>query len=292
MKVKTSYGITLCRYNKDNHVEVLLIKKRYSYQYLSFIMGHYKKSDIDYLKYLFNNMSYAEKIDIIGMQYSQMWYRIWLNNPEKNSNITNVYRNNNFSNVPITNRYSDADIRKIYFERKHRFENNFTKDSGKKLIALIQQSSDSEILWEAPKGGKNPINLKEPQNQKEPQNPKEETNIDCAVREFYEETSISDNKYKILYDVNPLIDSYIDNDINYKTVYYIAMLNPAMGNFKPHIDFKNFDQIVEVEQIKWVSLAEVKFFTLSPSIHNRLIKLYTSIIAILRKHRKLKKLHL
>lgn len=287
MKTKTSYGIALCRYNKskNNNVELILVKKRYSYALLSIVMGHYKKNDMAYIKYLCNNTSCAEKIDMIGMVYCQLWYRIWLNNPERYYNITDVYRNTNFSNSPIENRYTNADIYKIYSERKHRFENNFLKDNGKKLRNIIKQSSDAEILWEIPKGRKNFIDESNISG-------KCETNVDCAIREFYEETSIKDDKYKILYDAKPIIDSFIDNDTHYKTVYYIAALNPNLENFTPYIDFKNFDQITEIEQIKWVSMAEITFFNLPKSSHNRLINLYTNIINTFKTHKKFKKLKL
>lgn len=282
MKSKVSYGIALCRYNKEknNRIEILLIKKRYSYHFMSFVMGHYKKSDTAYLKHLFNNMSYAEKIDIISMQFSQMWYRIWLNNPDKYYNIVDVYKNNKFSSSPLDHKYDNSSIHKMYMERKLKFESSFLKDNGKRLRSLIQQSSDSEILWEIPKGGKNTALI----------NGKEETNIDCAIREFYEETSIKDNKYKIIYNAKPIIDSYVDNDINYKTIYYVASLNPPY-DYKPYIDYRNFDQIAEIEQIKWVSLAEIEFFNLSAPIHARLIRLYKEIIKTFKKNSKFRKLH-
>lgn len=283
MKTKTSYGIALCRYNKEknNNVEILLIKKRYSYHFLSFVMGFYKKNDNKYIKHLFDNMSFSEKIDILGMQFSQMWYRIWLNNPEKYYNITDVYKNTDFANHPIKNKYSNAEIYKLFFQKKSRFENNFLKDKGLKLRNMILQSNDAEILWEMPKGGKQSI-IGKPFSS--------ESNIDCAMREFYEETSIENDKYKILYDIAPLIDSFVDNDTNYKTVYYIATLYPQYQDLTPKIDFKNFEQITEVKQIKWVSLAEVKFFNLTQVVHNRLIKLYANVIKKFKKYNKFKKL--
>lgn len=283
MKTKTSYGIALCRYNpsKNNNVEILLIKKRYSYYFLSFVMGHYKKSDIKYIKHLLDNMSFSEKIDILGMNFSQMWYRIWLNNPEKYFNIADIYKNTNFSNQQIGNKFSNAEIYKLYFQKKNRFDKNFLKDNGKKLRFLLQQSSDSEILWEMPKGGKQTPTIDTPF--------KIETNIDCAMREFYEETSIKSDKYQILYNVEPLTDSFVDNDTNYKSVYYLSIVNPK-ETFTPQINFKNFDQIVEVEQVRWVSMNEIRFFNLSKTMHNRLIQLYTGIIDKFKKYNKQQKL--
>lgn len=281
MKTKISYGIALCKYNKEknNNIEILLIKKRYSYHFLSFVMGHYKKNDSKYIKHLFDNMSFSEKIDVLGMQFSQMWYRIWLNNPEKFYNITDVYETTNFANSPIKNKFTNVEIYKLFFQKKSRFENNFLKDGGVKLRNILTQSVDAEILWEMPKGGKNTSSGIEI-----------ETNIDCAMREFYEETSIESTKYKILYEIQPIIDSFIDNDIIYKTVYYIAKLNPDSKDLVPKIDYKNFDQITEVKQIKWSSLADIKFFNLTPCVHKRLIFMYKNIIKKFKKYNKFKKI--
>lgn len=278
MKTKISYSIALCRHNpeKNNNVEILLIKKRYSYHYFSFVMGHYKKTDVEYILYLFDNMSYSEKIDILSMQFSQMWYRIWLNNPEKSYNITEIYTNTNFSYTPLANRYSPSEINKIYRERKSRFEKNFLVDNGEKLRSIITHSADSEILWEMPKGGKN-----------DPVNNVYETNIDCAIREFYEETSINSSKFRILYNVKPLVDSYIDEDTIYKTVFYIAALTPGNENLVPKIDFRHFEQITEVEQIRWVTLAEIKFFNLQKPAFERLNRLYKVIITLYKKNNKM-----
>lgn len=79
-------------------------------------------------------------------------------------------------------------------------------DRVKRLKRLIVNSKDSEILWEIPKGSKN----------------KDETNIDCAIREFYEETSIDYSKYKIIHEIEPVCSTVHDDNIEYKTFYYLA----------------------------------------------------------------------
>lgn len=52
-----------------------------------------------------------------------------------------------------------------------------------------------------------------------------ETNIDCARREFNEETGLTNNDYVILDRLFPLIENIKGtNGLNYKHVYYIALL--------------------------------------------------------------------
>jgi ADP-ribose pyrophosphatase YjhB (NUDIX family) len=258
MKIKTSYGIALCRHNpqKNNQVEILLIKKRYSYHFFSFVYGHYKKNNDKGLKYLFDNMSFPEKIDILGMQFENMWYRIWLNNPENKFNIRNLY-----PKIQDESYMTDERIQELYLKNKQRFKNNFVNNGSKKLHHLIHSSTNSEILWEIPKGRKSP----------------NETDIDCAMREFYEETLVKPDTYRVLRHIPPIIETNYDNEVEYKNVYFIA--NASSDNVpEPHLDFRNFKQISEVAQVKWVGLNEITFMSLNDITHNKLIQLYTTII--------------
>jgi ADP-ribose pyrophosphatase YjhB (NUDIX family) len=250
-----------------------LIKKRYCYGLFSFVMGKYKKNDEKYQMYLLNNMSFAEKIDLISMQFNQPWYRVWLNNPEKYYNIADVYKSSKYYTTPIKELFSNNEIYKLYNEKKAKFESNWGGDGGKKLRSLIQRSTDSEILWEIPKGGKDRISR--------------ETDIECAIREFEEETGIKYNSYNLLYNVKPVIDSYVDDGINYQSIYYLAMPKNDKCCVNPYIDFKNFDQISEIEQIKWVSGAEIKFLTLSASSHNKITNLFKEITNKFKFYNKL-----
>ncbi len=148
-KYKTSYGLALCRYNRtkeaNNCVEILSIKKRFTYYYFSFINGFYKgkslrNDEVRYVKYLFDNMSFQEKLTILSMNYGTMWWYIWLNNPENGINMfEKTTKNNtnkilyNFNLSPNTNNSSESNniqtnlIQAVYgyntyFKRKNKFE--------------------------------------------------------------------------------------------------------------------------------------------------------------------------
>lgn len=267
---KVSFGVALCRYNstKNNRIELLMIKKRFSYQFFNFVFGRYKANDNKYLRYLFDNMSFSEKVDILGMQFENMWYRIWLNNPAKHFDLADVFEPVGKSQITSAEKY------KLFFQKKSKFERNFTFDGGKRLRELIHQSTSAEITWEIPKGGKH----------------EHETPIDCAVREFTEETSIHASKYNIYYDVMPVIDSIREDDVTYQHCYYIATVNDK--EITTNINFRNFEQISEVEQVKWVSLAEIEFMQLASDQHKHLIKLFNVIINVFKKkHNNRPKLH-
>jgi 8-oxo-dGTP pyrophosphatase MutT (NUDIX family) len=264
---KTSYGIALSRYNesKNNQPEILLIKKRYTYCYFSFVFGHYKKYNNKQLQYLFNNMSFGEKVDILSMKFSNIWYRLWLSDPEKNHTIGEYSTPNN----------NDTQMRnlKCYLRKKNKFDTIFLRDSGKRLRRLINNSSNSVTPWEIPKGGKNKTENKN------------ETDLDCAKREFEEETGLSADKYTILWNIKPIISSHKDGDTIYRAVYYIATFNQGV-KWYPKVKFDTSQQLSELEQVQWVSKPELKFLNLNEKSQKQLLRLFHRIISTYKKNIK------
>ena len=119
----------------------------------------------------------------------------------------------------------------ISFEKYNTLiKNGLLKDLIKKTTKHFEYNE-----WEIPKGRRN-IN---------------ESNKECAIREFEEETNININDYNLYDNILPFEESYIgSNNIEYKNIYYI-------GELKNHveliIDENNENQIHEVKDIKWVS---------------------------------------
>lgn len=81
-----------------------------------------------------------------------------------------------------------------------------------------------------------------------------EEDVDCAVREFNEETGINASNIN-LEDIQPFEEIfYGTNKVLYRHVYYIAQTsyNPN----KPQINPKNYNQIREVRDISWLSFKD------------------------------------
>lgn len=128
MREKISLGIALCRMDNESlKPQILLICKRYTYAYNQFIHGHYDATDDINIKQLFNEMTFEEKIDLISLNFQQIWHRVWIN---KTFN------------------------RKSFLLAKTKFDNTFGSDNGTRLRKLLDKCTHADRIWEIPKGRK------------------------------------------------------------------------------------------------------------------------------------------
>jgi len=224
MHTVTSYGISLMRKVKasspadNNRYEFLLIKKRATYAFITFVKGIYSKSNDSDVINLFNNMSIEEKICIMSMNFSNIWYMSYLKTPRQ-------------MNSKELSKYESC---------KSKFEKKFLSDNGIKLMKLLKNSKSTTCVWEMPKGMKN----------------RNENDINAAIREFSEETNIPKSKYKILWDVPRFEYRFVDEGVEYKYIYYPAvMLDPR---YCPNIDINiNNPSIMESSEIKFLTAEEI-----------------------------------
>ncbi len=266
LNYKTSYGIALCRRGKNNCIEVLSIKKRFTYSYSSFIYGYWNtnrnESKINaYVKYLFDNMTFQEKLLILSMNFGNMWWHMWLNNPEKG---IGMFDNNNQNSDTVMQSVNDY---KNYFNKKNKFEKKFMHDKGRHLKQIINGSKSCDTIWEIPKGT----------------GERGETELDTAIREFTEETLIDPKYYDILYHVKPAICTYKDNKTVYKHIYYIANLNDLGYNtpsiMSPKVNFSSQSQVSEVADMQWLSVQYIKSIKIPTKAKKNMIKLYQDVIS-------------
>lgn len=231
MHTVISYGIALMRkvhiQNDDNKYEFLFIKKRSTYAFITFVKGIYNRNnDHDVIK-LFNNMSIEEKVCIMSLNFNNIWYMSYLKSPRT-------------MNPRELSKYENC---------KNKFEKKFLTDNGVRLMKLLKNSKSVHCLWEMPKGMKN----------------KNESDINAAIREFSEETNISKNKYRILWDCPKFEYKFVDDDVEYKYIYYPAiMLDPK---FVPNIDISiHKSSLMESSDIRFLTSMEAYVLTNNKSL--------------------------
>ena len=109
------------------------------------------------------------------------------------------------------------------------------------IKTLINKSTSSwnNPEWGFPKGRRN---LKE-------------RDLDCAVREFEEETDISKDDIYVLKCIDPLNEDFIgSNKKIYRHIYYISKLINNIG--EPSINKEKKIQMIEIGDIQWLTLSE------------------------------------
>jgi len=88
---------------------------------------------------------------------------------------------------------------------------------------------------------------------------KGESDLDCAIREFFEETNIPKEAYKVMPEVYFTEVFRGTNDVLYKHVYYLALLeNSKVMNIKQKL---TLSQRREVSAVDWKTLSESKMIT-------------------------------
>ncbi|MEM3062018.1 MAG: NUDIX hydrolase [Nitrososphaerota archaeon] len=130
--------------------------------------------------------------------------------------------------------WMEININSKYLHCKEYFYNNF-QNTGY-LLRLLNSSSSVSTSWEIPKGriitG--------------------ETNLNCAIREFEEETGIRNIDYYILPEI--IKQTFSASNICYHNTYYISLLTNY--NYHPRIDYSK-KQLIEVIDIQWMSLSQI-----------------------------------
>ena len=127
---------------------------------------------------------------------------------------------------------------KLYLKEMEESKDKFNTLKSNNFFDQDLVNDYIEPEWGFPKGRRNP----------------NEKNLKCALREFFEETSIIKSDLIVLNKLFPLTEIfYGTNGILYKHIYYIAIYNTDK-----EIGLQNIheDQLTEIGDIKWKSINE------------------------------------
>jgi len=204
-------------YKIDNgEIKYLMIQRKDSLSFMEFIRGKYDVANLDYIKKLLMNMTINERNMILNNKFEDIWNYVWYQNDNTCNKSNREYINS-----------------KIKFSILN--DNNFLRN----YITSIK-SIYNEQEWGFPKGRRK----------------MRENDLDCAIREFYEETRISNDDFKVNLDIIPFEEMFFGtNGIMYKHLYYIAKLK----NLEVSTDIDNscLEQIREIRAIRWYNYNEV-----------------------------------
>jgi 8-oxo-dGTP pyrophosphatase MutT (NUDIX family) len=210
----TSYGIITFRYNSEG-LQFLMIRRKDSFGYIDFIRGKYSPYNLKQLLNIIDEMSDTEKKRITEQSFDTLWVEMW-------------------GEVSIQFK-SEENISKKKFEILKEGVNISGNIYTLKDIIEMSNTSWNETEWEFPKGRRN----------------QKEKDLDCALREFEEETGISKNNLTVIENILPFEEIFIgSNHKSYKHKYFLAL----MDNSDSDINHLNNFQTTEVSKIEWKTI--------------------------------------
>ena len=212
----TSYGIILFTYI-DKKLKFLMIRRKDTFGYIDFIRGKYSPYNIEQLQHTINEMSEKEKNRIKTQPFDTLWKHMW------GGCGGTQFRNEE----TISSKKFEIISKGVTIDEK-----------TYKLTDLLEKSHTSwkETEWEFPKGRRNA----------------QEKDIECALREFEEETGYSQESIQVIENMMPFEEIYIGSNYrSYKHKYFLAYMNPPINEK----DMNNF-QKSEVSKLEWKSYDE------------------------------------
>jgi 8-oxo-dGTP pyrophosphatase MutT (NUDIX family) len=199
-----------------------MIRRKDSFGYIDFIRGKYSPYNIEQLQHTINEMSVNEKKQIINEPFNKLWTMMW------GTTTDNQFR-------------SEESISVKKFEL---ITNGIYINNVKYTLRDLVDKSDTawtETEWEFPKGRRNP----------------QERDLDCALREFQEETGYSQNSIAIVENILPFEEIFIgSNHKSYKHKYFLAYMSEYKNQEKDDMVNLQKYQKSEVSKLEWKTFDE------------------------------------
>ena len=210
----TSNGVIAFRKNPEtNFTEYLMIRRKHTLGLIDFIRGKYSVYNQYYVSNMIYQMTNAEKEMLKTKDFEDIWFSVW----GKEANFSH-YKN------------EETISKEKFYQLRHGINGQYT------LTDLVDASPTKwdEPEWGFPKGRRN----------------YNETDLDCSVREFSEETGINLDKNKIVNNISPFEEIFFGSNYkSYKHKYFLTYMD--FENSVPAIQETN-----EISEIKWKPYAE------------------------------------
>jgi 8-oxo-dGTP pyrophosphatase MutT (NUDIX family) len=235
IKLDESLGISPCMIEKFL-VNKIIDFKEYNFSNLKNLskIDNYKNK----IKFLLVQRKHSfSYVDFIRGKYNE-------NNLNEIKNLLNLMSKKEIESIlsnefeTLWNNLWEITAKNKYYQRE--FEESQIKFNIIKKFKLIDLI-DFKNLYETPEWGF-------PKGRKD----KNETNLECALREFKEESGITPDKYLILNRLNTIEELVCDQNKIYKLIYYLAITNDDIK-----LDINNKYQQYEIGDLQWLSFEEL-----------------------------------
>jgi 8-oxo-dGTP pyrophosphatase MutT (NUDIX family) len=137
-----------------------------------------------------------------------------------------------------------------YIRRKCMFTRSVLSDNGKRILDYINKSTNHPAhIWEIPKG--------------RPKTKINETDLECAYREFTEETGIPKSHIRVI-DRKKYIYTFTEDGVRYEYIYYLAVY--VGQRLLTGVPFARTTQLAEVIDVQWMDARQLENMS-NPSIN-------------------------
>ena len=219
-----SCGVITFKRIQPREFEYLMIQRKDSLCYVEFIRGNYELKNRNYIIGLFNRMTEQEKNRIRSNSFEVLWNSLWVDNKRNHSNYRHT--RDKFNKL------------KVGFHLRNNKNIIFVN-----LETLLDMSTLNilEQEWDFPKGRRK----------------LGEKDFNCALREFQEESNVSNDDILFCEPYKHFEEIYLSNNkVRYKNIYFIAeFINKNKSTIL--YDVNNINQTKEVRDVKWFSYEEV-----------------------------------
>jgi len=211
----TSIGLIAFR-KIGRQLQYLMIRRKDTLGFIDFMRGKYAVNNKYYIINMLKQMTQEEKEILKQGDFDVVWFKLWGGNV-----ISNQYKNEE----SISREKYNALVQGI-----------LVKEGFYTLIDLIDESDKDKIWTEAewgfPKGRRN----------------FQETDFDCALREFEEETGFKRNTLSLINNILPFEEIFTGSNYkSYKHKYFLTFMNE-----KDTLEMDHFER-AEVSKMEWLS---------------------------------------
>jgi 8-oxo-dGTP pyrophosphatase MutT (NUDIX family) len=216
-----SIGTIVFKKTKSDTIEFLMIRRKHSLGFMDFMRGKYSIYNKHYILNLLNEMTVHEKESLITNTFSELWKKLW-----GNQTLSTQYKT------------EEKESNEKFYSL---LSGIHTSPYGTYTLKSLIQESNTISQWEEPEWGfpKGRRNLNE-------------NDIDCAKREFSEETGYQKISLTMIYNLLPFEEIFIGSNYkSYKHKYYLMQFNENLNKYYS----SKYDKS-EVSKIEWKTYEE------------------------------------
>jgi hypothetical protein len=200
--------------SSNNKFEYLMIQRIDSFGYIEFMRGKYSIHNYKFLKNIIDEMTIQEKQNLLTKSFDELWVSLW----------------GDYSGLHY--RGEKQLSKNKYLQLKSGVDNGNMHYNLQSLIASSNTQWET-AEWGFPKGRRN----------------HQEKDIDCAFREFTEETGYSKECLEQIFNVLPYEENFIGSNLKcYKNKYFLSYMS-SNANTCGY-------QKSEVKNMKWLTYDE------------------------------------